>query len=298
MIIDTHQHFWNLGKPWAKAPEDYKVLAEPEGVTGTICRLEENQDALDLAAREPFIVGVSGSIKPGPDFEAQLEKFSADPLFRGISLSGRELENAETGNFMSCMEMLAAKDMELDLLRVLPNFHGGPKAMQAMYKGTQQSLNGMYAIAERVPKLRMVVQHVGGMPIDGNPIKKEWEDIFRRVATYPQICVKVSGLMERAVTRVDFERATELLAFYRPMLDAIWEIFGEDRLMYGSNWPVSEHAGDFIVNGLRIVRRYFSEKGAVAYDKFFWGNSLKVYKWKPRLTSQTYLPQAQAVAAR
>ncbi len=170
--------------------------------------------------------------------------------------------------------------------------------MQNAYRGTPESLKGMFTIAERVPKLRLVVQHVGGMPIDGHPIKKEWEDVFRRMAKYPQIYVKVSGLMERAVTRVDFERATELLAFYRPMLDAVWEIFGEDRLMYGSNWPVSEHAGDFIANGLRIVRRYFSEKGAVAYDKYFWKNSLAVYKWKPRLTSQTYQPQAQTAGAR
>jgi L-fuconolactonase len=298
MIIDTHQHFWNIGKPWAKAPEDYKVLAEPEGITGTICRLEENQEALDLAARESFIVGVSGSIKPGPDFAAQLEKFSADPLFRGISLVGRDLENAGSDEFLACMEMLAAKDMELDLLRVLPGFHGGPKAMQNLYKGTQASLNGMFTIADRVPKLRLVVQHVGGMAIDGNPIKPEWEEVLRKTAKYPQIFVKVSGLMERAVTRVDFERATELLAFYRPMLEGVWQIFGEDRLMYGSNWPVSEHAGDFIVNGLRIVRRFFSEKGAVAYDKYFWRNSLEVYKWKPRTLAQTYLPQAQAATVR
>ncbi len=298
MIIDTHQHFWNVGKPWAKAPEDYKVMAEPEGITGTILRLEDNQEALDLAAAEPFIVAVCGSIKPGPEFAAQLDKFAANPLFRGISLIGRELENAGTDVFQAAMAKLVEKGLELDLLRTLPGFHGGPKAMQNAYKGTPESLAGMFLIAERFPQLKLVVQHVGGMPIDGNPIQPVWEAIFRKMAKYPQIYVKVSGLMERAVTKVDFERATELLAFYRPMLDGLWNIFGEDRLFYGSNWPVSEHAGDFIANGLRIVRRYFSEKGGIAYDKYFWKNSLEVYRWKPRLISQTYEPQqAKSIAA-
>ena len=103
--------------------------------------------------------------------------------------------------------------------------------MQAAYKGTPQSMEGMFTIAECVPDLRIVVEHIGGMAIDGRPITKNWEEIFRRMAKYPQIYVKVSGLMERATTRAENERATELLSFYRPALDAVWENFGEDRLM-------------------------------------------------------------------
>ena len=286
MIIDTHQHFWNIEEPWAKAPEDYKILALPEGITGTILRLPETQPALDLAAKEPFIVGVCGGIKNGPDFEAELDRFSANPLFRGICVIGPDLEDVEKNSFLARMEKLAAKDLQLDLLRVCPGFFGGPKAMQNLYTGTTKSMNGMFKIAERVPNLRMVVEHVGGMAIDGNPISKEWEEIFLRMAQFPQIYIKVSGLMERATTRPPNERGTELLSFYRPTLEALWRIFGEDRLIYGSNWPVSEHAGDFITNGIRIVRRYFSEKGEIACAKYFWQNSQKVYKWVARLPSQ------------
>jgi L-fuconolactonase len=285
MIIDTHQHFWNLGAGSAKAPEDYMILTKPEGVTGTILRLKENQWALDLAAKEPLIVGVCGAINSGPEFGAELEKFAANPLFRGICYSGRDIEDVEKGSFLSDMERLAAKDLELDLLRVCPGFFGGPKAMQ-IYTGTPQSLAGLFKIAERVPKLRLVVEHIGGMPVDGKPVNKTWEEIFKKMAAYPQIYMKVSGLMERATTRPENERATELLSFYRPTLDTLWKIFGEDRLIYGSDWPVCEHAGDFIVNGLRIVRPYFAEKGEEAYTKYFWKNSQKAYKWVPRLPSQ------------
>jgi L-fuconolactonase len=285
MIIDTHQHFWHIGEGDAKGPEDYKIVAAPEGITGTILRLKENQWALDLAAKEPLIVGVCGAIKSGPEFGSELEKFAGNPLFRGICYSGRDIEDVEKGSFLSDMENLAAKDLQLDLLRVCPGFFGGPMAMRA-YTGTPKSLEGLFKIAERVPKLRIVVEHIGGMPIDGKPINKTWEEIFKKMAAYPQIYMKVSGLMEKATSRPDNERATELLSFYRPTLDALWEIFGEDRLFYGSNWPVCEHVGDFIVNGLRIVRPYFAEKGEEASAKFFWKNSKKVYKWVPRLPSQ------------
>ena len=286
MIIDTHQHFWTPGGGRNKAPEDYKILTAPEGVTGTILRLSDTQWALDLAAKEPLIVGVCGALKSGPEFEKELEKVAADPLFRGICYLGRDVEDVEKGSFLSDMGKLAEKDLELDLLRVCPGFFGGPKAMQELYTGTPQSLAGLFKIAERVPKLRIVVEHIGGMAIDGKPINKTWEEIFKKMAAYPEIYIKVSGLMERATSRAENERATELLSYYRPALDALWEIFGEDRVMYGSDWPVCEHAGDFIANGLRIVRPYFAEKGEEAYRKFFWKNSQKAYKWVPRLPSQ------------
>lgn len=286
MIIDTHQHFWNIELPRGKAPDDYRILAAPEGITGTILRLAETEEALALAARELLIVGVCGGIKRGPGFEAELEKFSANPLFRGICYIGRDVEDAEKDDFLSDLEKLAAKDLQLDLLRVCPGFFGGPKAMQALYTGTQKSLEGMFTIAERIPKLRIVVEHIGGMRIDGRELSKDWEAMFRTMAKYPQIHIKVSGLMERATTRLDGERATESFSFYRPTLDALWEIFGEDRLFYGSDWPVCEHAGDFIGNGVRIVRRYFSEKGEEASRKFFWKNSKNIYKWVARLPSQ------------
>ena len=289
MIIDTHQHFWNIERPWAKGVQDYRILAEPEGITGTILRLEENETALAIADLEPFVVGVCGEVIPGPEFEVKLNNYAANPLYRGICLFGPVLVNVEKDKkmFLACMEQLADKQMPLELLRALPGFWGGPKAMQK-FQGTKESVEGLLTIAEAVPNLRIVIQHMGGLPIDGKPLTAEWEEKFQMLAKYPQIMVKVSGLMRGDTTRAQNERSTESLAFYRPVLDAVWRIFGEDRLMYGSNWPVSEHEGDFIANGMRLVRRYFSEKGQVALDKYFWKNSLDTYHWKPRMISQTY----------
>lgn len=285
MIIDTHQHFWNLDKPWSKGPEDYKILALPEGVTGTVLRLPETQEALDLAEDEPFIVGVCGAIANDENFEKNLDLFSRNKLFKGICYIGHELEKAGP-ELISRMELLAGKDYQLDLLRVCPGFYGGPPSMQRLYGGTKESLEAVFRIAESVPDLRMVVEHIGGMAIDGRAITPEWMDIFQRMARHPNIFIKVSGLMERYTGRAPDEIAPTRLSIYRYVLDELWNLFGEDRLFYGSNWPVSEHAGDYIAQGLRIVRPYFAGKGSAALDKYFWKNSKVVYKWERRLPSQ------------
>src|ERR1041385_4920670 len=104
MIIDTHTHFYDptrpQGVPWPEPtdellyrrvlPEDYKALAVPEGVTGTVVVeasqwVEDNDWILGLAAEEPFIVGFVGNLQPGAEgFGENLDRFAANPLFRGI----------------------------------------------------------------------------------------------------------------------------------------------------------------------------------------------------------------------
>jgi L-fuconolactonase len=290
MIIDTHQHFYEPGTPRAKGPEDYKMLAVPEAVTGTIL-LADQEFALNLAAEERLVVGVVGRVAASkPEFGGEIEKWAANPLFRGIRQTGKDLEGIDKGSYLADMEKLAAKDLTLDIFRVCEGGFGGPKSLSG-YFGSPQALAGLEKLAERVPKLRIVISHIAHCPIDGKPMNKTWQENFKKMAAHPNIFMKVSGLMERATWRAEKggfpnERAPEMLGYYRPTLDVLWEIFGEDRLVYGSDWPVCEHAGDFIANGLRIVRPYFAEKGKEAYDKFFWKNSQKAFKWVSRQPSQ------------
>jgi L-fuconolactonase len=291
MIIDTQQHFHNPGAPRGKGPADYKMLSREEGVTGTI-QLDEQEFALNLAAEEPLIVGVVGRIAYTPEFEKEIEKWAANPLFRGNRCTGRELEEMDKDSrFLSCMEILAEKGLVLDLYRICGGgeavtkvFFNGPKTLSD-YFGNQHSLACLEKLAERVPKLCIVIRHIAHYPIGGKPMSKTWKENFGRIAALPNVYMKVSGLMERFVV-TEHEKAPEMLSYYRPTLDIIWELFGEDRLMYGSDWPVCEHAGDFIANGLHIVKPYFAEKGEEACRKFFWKNSKKAYKWEPRLPSQ------------
>lgn len=72
-----------------------------------------------------------------------------------------------------------------------------------------------------------------------------------------------------------------ILDFYRPSLDELWDVFGEDRLIYGSNWPVSDLVAPYDAV-FRVVHDYFAAKGDRAFERYFWKNSQAAYRWRAR----------------
>lgn len=275
MIIDTHIHLYDptrpQGVPWPDPkdevlyrrvlPKDYRALAIPEGVTGVVVVeasqwVEDNQWILDLAAGDPFILGFVGNLQPGSeDFARNLGRFAADPLFRGIRPRGSDIKKMTEGIFLSNIEKLAARDLELDVLI------------------GSDGLSDVASLAERIPELRIVINHIAGVRIDGNAPDAAWIDGMRRTAEHPNVYCKVSGLVETAQDKpapVDVE-------YYTPTLDTLWEAFGEDRLVYGSNWPVSERFADY-ATVQRIVTEYFKARGQEAAEKYLWKNAKAAYK--------------------
>jgi len=280
MIIDTHTHFYDPfrpeGVPWPPKenkllyrtvlPEHLKPLAEPAGVTGTVVVeasrwLEDNQWILDLARNDPFIVGfVSGVVPNQPTFAAEIARFAAIPLFRGIRVGGNSLTDVEQGTFLSDMAVLAGRDLSLDVLMNDPGH-----------------FDGLSLLAERVPNLRIVINHVGNIAIDGEILAPEWVERFQSAAAHPNVFMKVSGLLENST----LQPAPEDVDVYRPLLDCLWDAFGSERLIFGSNWPVCEQAGSYAAC-VAIVRAYFGEKGEEASANYFWRNAKAVYKWIER----------------
>jgi len=78
------------------------------------------------------------------------------------------------------------------------------------------------------------------------------------------------------------------LNFYRPWLDEIWDTFGEDRLLYGSDWPNSDHLAPY-ASTFDLIRQYVTRKGSRATEKFFWKNSVAAYRWVKRQANQPSL---------
>ncbi len=274
MIIDTHTHFYDPtrpeGVPWPNPndevlyrrvmPEDYKILAVPEGVTGTVVVeaskwLEDNQWILDLAAEEPFIVGFVGHLEPTADFEDNLNRFSANPLFRGIRLGSGHLRTIGDPTFLGSIEKLAAKELTLDLL-INP-----------------EALSILPTLVEHTPEMRIVINHIAGARISEAPPDAAWVSAIREVARYPNIYCKVSGLAEHTG---QIPAPTDV-AYYTPTVNVLWDAFGEDRLIYGSNWPVSERFAPYGVVQ-QIVNDYFSAKGDAVKAKFFWQNAKAAYQ--------------------
>ena len=230
-------------------------------------RLEDNQWLLDLSERDPFVVGVVGHLTPGNDrFSRDLERFTAQPRFRGIRVGRSTIADLSNAKIVKHLEMLADHNLQLDV-------NGGPDMPIAVA-----------TLAQRVPNLRIVINHAANLPIDGKTPPPAWSQGMREAAAHPLVFCKVSALVEGASRNAG--RAPKTTDFYRPVLDELWGYFGEDRLIFGSNWPVSESAADYATL-FSIVHRYARSRGAVATRKFFSDNSRRAYRWHSPKTAPT-----------
>ena len=166
---------------------------------------------------------------------------------------------------MRHLHLLADRDLCVDLLV-------GPESLPEVAK-----------LATAVPRLRMLVDHVGNVRIDGRPAEASWERGMQAAGERPNLFCKVSGLVEGS-GRSNGAAPTGS-EFYRPVLDVVWQAFGADRLVYASNWPVS---GIFAscATVQTLAETYFAEKGTAALRKCFSQNSRSFYKWAPRTPAQ------------
>ena len=271
MIIDTHTHFYDPtregGTPWPDPedrvlyqptlPERCEAQALPCGVSGTImveCShwVEDNQWVLDLAKNEPFILGMVGNLNANEDhFEEHLDRFSRDPIFRGIR--ARLWKPDDIG----ALRHLADRDLSLDL---------------GLSEETPM-------IAEEIPDLRIIINHSAGIPMDGEEPPREIVNLLRRAASYPNVFCKLSGMMD---LRCTIRPAPTEVSHYAPALDLLWEAFGEDRMVFGSDWPVSDYSGRSYAEVLKLAQEYVRPKGESAMAKVFCENSRRAYKWKER----------------
>jgi predicted TIM-barrel fold metal-dependent hydrolase len=282
LIIDTHTHFYDAtrpeGVPWPPhddkllyrrvLPADYIALPKPQPVNGTVVVeasswLEDNQWILNLAERERFIVGFVGNLAVGEDgFEKNLSRFARNPLFRGIRVGADKLNAARSQKqFKRHLSMLADHDLALDVL-------GGP-----------DQLPDVVFLASELSGLRIVIDHVANLRIDGKPAPPSWRDGMQAAGAHANVFCKVSGLVEG--TGQTDGKAPAQAEFYRPVLDTIWGAFGPRRLIYGSNWPVSERFAPCAVVQ-QIVADYFGTKGGPALEQVFAANARDAYKWVRR----------------
>jgi L-fuconolactonase len=273
--IDTHTHFYDptrkQGVPWprpeekllyqAHYPAQFTDLTAPLNIVGTVVVeaspwVEDNQWILDLAKDHPAIVGFIGNLNLGqPEFAAQLKRFSANPLFRGLRLGEKALaEGLGQGAFERDLQRLGERPFTLDVL------------------GGATMLPHLPRIARLAPGLRIVIDHLPFAVWDNDPVAMQ-AALAERL---PQVYAKVSNVVRRTNGRVITD-----LAVYRPRLDALWELFGVDRLVFGSNWPVSNLVAPYEALH-KIVAEYFGGKDQAAAEKFFWRNSRRAYSWLPR----------------
>ena len=271
MIIDTHVHLYDPsrpeGTPWP--PKDNSILykptrtdrckdlAAPAGVDGVVvveCSewIEDNQWVLDLAKDDPFIVGLVGNLDPHDDaFESHLDRFAKDPIYRGIRARLWDPDDIEK------LRLLSDHDLSLDL-------GCGERTLE---------------IADAIPELRIIIHHSAGIKMDGDDPEPDAVDLVNRAAERSNVFCKLSGMMDLKCT---IRPAPTDVGHYAPYLDILWNAFGEDRMIFGSDWPVSDKSERTYGEILTLAQDYIHPKGDAITQKVFCDNAKTAYKWIDR----------------
>jgi L-fuconolactonase len=284
-IIDTHIHLYDPDRPQgapyagppgvpriAAYPERYRKLAVPLGAVGAIKIeaspwIEDNLWVLEVAQKDPIVVGVVGNLEPDkPEFAEYLERYHKNPLFRGIrygNLWGRDITKQSTNpDFIGGLRRLADADLVLDT--------ANPRV---------PLLEAMIRISDAVPRLRIVLDHLPALdPAEGE--RGAYDAAVQELGKRPQIFVKLSSIIHRMNGQVSTE-----LAAYRARLDRLLSVFGEDRILFGSDWPNSDGVVP-VDRVFAIAKEYFLAQPRPVAEKYFWRNSVAAYKWVRRDASQ------------
>jgi predicted TIM-barrel fold metal-dependent hydrolase len=290
-IIDSHIHLFDPtragGVPWPQTsddvlykpalPERYEALSFALGIVGCIAveaspLASDNDWLLGIAAKHPVVVGVIGNLIPGTSsYLSELDRLHRNPLFLGFRY----------GN-------LWGRDLAIDLAK--PGFIDGLKALSQaglVFESAnpdQSLIRALLRVADRVTQLRIVVDHIpnAAVPVQRAALE-EYNADLRALAQHPTVFVKLS--------EIPVVRDGELIqdpAFYQDRLDMIWDLFGADRVIFGSDWPNSDHVAPFAAT-LGIVRQYLTHKSQDAVEKYLWKNSATIYRWHPRRFGQPHL---------
>jgi len=142
-------------------------------------------------------------------------------------------------------------------------------------------MEAVLKVTDKVPGLRIVLDHLPSMfgRLDANG-KAAVEGTLRELANRKQVYVKLSEVLRL----VDGKASTDP-ALYKPALDYLFDMFGENQVIFGSDWP-NGFAVDNLPAIVKIVQDYFSAKSRAAAEKYFWRNSVTAYKWVKRDSSQ------------
>ncbi|QNK55286.1 amidohydrolase [Paenibacillus sp. PAMC21692] len=244
MKVDSHQHFWNLEKvsyPWlvpSYGPiyrtieaQELGPLIKAAGIDKTVIvqamnSYEDTDYMLETAAQYEWIAGVVGWVPLDRPEEAakKLELYSKNKYFKGIRHLIHEEQDPDwvvRDEVLEGLKVLASFDLAFDVVAVYPNH-----------------LKHVPTIAETIPGLKLVVDHLAKPPIKDREMGR-WTEQMKLAAAYPQVHVKVSGLN----TAADWDSWTA--ADIKPYIDFAFDVFGADRMMFGSDWPVSNLAGDY-----------------------------------------------------
>jgi L-fuconolactonase len=273
MRVDAHQHFWIYSPArygWISdkmpelkrdfLPKDLNPLLTEQLFDGSIAvqarqDLDETNWLLELADQHEFVKGVVGWVDLcSPDLGSQLEKFAANRKFVGVR---HVLQDEPDEEFMLRPEFrrgiarLAERGLTYDLLLY-------PRHLPVAVK-----------LVHEFPEQRFVLDHTG-KPGIADGLMEPWARNIRELAKYGNVLCKLSGMVTEARWRQ--WRPDD----FRPYLDVVFEAFGTERLMIGSDWPVCTLSAEYS-EAIGLIAEYIKDFPLQQRDSVLGSNCARFY---------------------
>ncbi|MCR9265303.1 MAG: amidohydrolase family protein [Flavobacteriaceae bacterium] len=235
MKIDSHQHFWRYNPSshaWIDStmgvlkkdflPEDLEPLLQNHELDGCVAVQADQSEAetdflLKCAEEHPFIKGVVGWLDLcAEDIEEKLQEYSKNPLLKGL----RHIVQDEPDEyfmlrpeFLRGISLLEKYGLTYDIL-IFP-----------------KHLSSALELVKLFPNQPFVVDHIAKPKINGK-IEPCWEHYMNQLGQQDHVYCKASGM----VTEAKWGKWSK--SDFIPYLDVVFQSFGAERLMFGSDWPV------------------------------------------------------------
>ena len=272
MIIDSHQHFWNydpIRDSWIDdsmsiirknfLPKDLEPILIENGVDGCIAVQAdqselETQFLIDCACSNSFIKGVVGWVDlTSKNIDNRLNHFSSNPSFKGV----RHIVQAEKKNYLlrkdvqNGISKLKEYNLTFDLL-IYP--HQIMNAVELVKKFSDQTF---------------ILDHIA-KPNISKPVSDEWKYGIKLLSENHNVSCKISGMVTET-NNFKFNNND-----FIPFLDVIFNCFGSERIMFGSDWPVCLVAASYNQT-IKIIHNYLENCSKKIKDDIMGNNAVKIY---------------------
>jgi len=277
MIVDAHQHFWDPARGdygWLKpespihrvfAPADLRPLMTETGVDTTVLvqaapTPEEADYLLGIARDTPWVLGVVGWIDLlAPDAAREVRRCASDPLFLGVRPMLQDLPDPDwilQAALAPALEAIAAEGLVFDALIL------------------SHQIAAITELARRHRRLAIMLDHGAKPRLGDADAMLRWAREMEKLAALPNVTCKVSGLLTELTpggARDDVARA----------IGVLFDLFGADRLVWGSDWPVLTLAGAY-PDWFALAREAIAAKQESAVPAVMGGNALRLYRPETR----------------
>ena len=279
--IDAHQHFWQYDlkrDTWITdsmsalrrdfLPEDLRIELNRNQVDASIAVQTDSSEAetdflLDLAEQHSFIAGVVGWIDlRGANLPARLEHYSRFEKLCGF----RHVVQSEPDNGFLLRDDVVRGIGHLQQFGFTYDILIYPHQMRAALE-----------LMERLPRQHFIIDHIAKPRIRKTEIATKyangWASDLRAMASNPFAYCKVSGL----VTEADWQAWQP--DDFMPYLDVVFEAFGTDRILFGSDWPVCLLAGTYR-SVKELILNYMRDLPVSEQEKVMGTNAERFYSLK------------------